>query len=98
MTSAAGWRMSRESRVCLSGLDEMRLDVVRLVVNEMVAGRAVPAGLDRGAARGVPGRLRRVGVPGPPVGQQAERPREFLALGGELVGGARRPLGVRPGY
>ena len=79
-------------------LDEMHLGVVRLVVNEMVAGRAVPAGLDRGTARGVPGRLRRVGVPGPPVRQQAERPREFLAFGGQLVGGAGRPLGVRPGH
>jgi hypothetical protein len=92
---AAGHRLGPAFR---SWLDEMHLGVVRLVVNEMVAGRAVPASLDRGAARRVPGRLRRVGVPGPPVGQQAERPREFLALGGELVGGAGRPLGVRPGY
>ena len=37
-------------------LDEMHLGVVRLVVNEMVASRAVPAGLDRGAARRVTGR------------------------------------------
>jgi hypothetical protein len=50
-------------------LDEIHLGVVRLVVNEMVAGRAVPAGLDRGTAGGMPGRLRRVGVPGPPVRQ-----------------------------
>ena len=76
----------------------MQLGLVRPVVNEMVAGRAVPAGLDRGTARGVPGRLRRVGVPGSPVRQQAERPREFLAFGGQLVGGPGRPLGVRPGH
>ena len=37
-------------------------------------------------------------MPGPPVRQQTERPREFLALGGQLVGGAGRSLGVRPGH
>ena len=39
-----------------------------------------------------------VGVPASPVGEQAERAGEFGAFGGELVGGARRPLGVGPGY
>jgi DNA-binding Lrp family transcriptional regulator len=72
--------------------------VIWLVVDEMIAGRAVPAGFDRGAARGVPGRLRRVGVSGSPVGQQPERPGQFPALGRQLVGGAGRPLGVRPGH
>ena len=54
-------------------LHEVQLRVAGLVVNQPVAGRAVPAGLDRGAARGVAGRLRLIGVPGPPVRQQAER-------------------------
>src|SRR5438876_7093394 len=67
-------------------LDEVDLGLIWLVVDEMIAGRAVPAGLDRGAARGVPGRVRRVGVSGSPVGQQPERPGQFLALGGQLVG------------
>ena len=53
-------------------LDELDLGLIWLVVDEVVAGRAVPAGLDRGAARGVAERLRLVGVPGPPVRQQAE--------------------------
>jgi hypothetical protein len=72
--------------------------VLRLLVHEAVAGRAVPAGLDRGAARVVRERLGRVGVPGAPVGQQAERPREVPALGGELVLRAGRPVGVGPGH
>ena len=93
-----GTGLARHSIGHASQLDEMHLGVVRLVVDKMVAGRTVPAGLDRGAARGVPERLRRVGVPGPPVRQQAERPRQFLALGRQLVGGAGRPLGVRPGH
>ena len=33
------------------------------------------------------GGFRRVGVPGSPVRQQAERPGELGALGGQLVGG-----------
>ncbi len=41
--------------------------VAGLVVDEVVAGRAVPAGLEKGAARSVPGGFRRVGVPGSPV-------------------------------
>src|SRR5436305_6197750 len=55
-------------------LNEVDLGLIWLVVEETIAGRAVPAGLDRGAARGVPGRLRRIGVSGPPVGQQPKRP------------------------
>ncbi len=43
------------------------LGVAGLVVDEVVAGRAVPAGLEKGAARSVPGGFRRVGVPGSPV-------------------------------
>src|SRR5258708_2102512 len=43
------------------------LGVAGLVVDEVVAGRAVPAGLEKGAARSVLGGFRRVGVPGSPV-------------------------------
>ena len=76
----------------------MDVGLIWVVVDEAVAGRAVPAGLDRGAASGVPGRLRRIGVSGPPVGQQPERPGEFLAVGRQVVGGAGRPIGIGPGY
>src|SRR6516162_4666302 len=62
------------SRRAPPGLNETDLGLIWLVVDETIAGRAVPAGLDRGAARGVPGRLRRIGVVRPPVGQQPERP------------------------
>jgi hypothetical protein len=55
-------------------LHVVHLGVARLVVNELVAGRAVPAGLDGGAAGGVTRGVRQVGVPGPPVREQAERP------------------------
>jgi len=68
-----------------------------LVVDEVVTGRAVPAGLEKGAARGVPEGFRRVGVPGSPVRQQAQRPGELGAFGGQLVGGPGRPLRVGPG-
>jgi hypothetical protein len=47
------------------------LSVAGVVVDEVVAGRAVPAGLEEGAAGGVPGGFGRVGVPGSPVRQQA---------------------------
>src|SRR6266571_7320511 len=66
--------------------------VARLVVNELVACRAVPAGLDGGAAGEVTRGVRQVGVPGPPVREQAERSGEFSALGGQLVGGPGWPL------
>ena len=32
------------------------------------------------------------------MGEQVEGPGEFGSFGGELVGGAGRPLGVGPGY
>jgi len=76
----------------------MQVGVLGLVIDEVVAGGAVPAGLDRGPADRVPGRLGRVGMPGAPVRQQAERPGELPALGGELVGDARRALGVGAGH
>src|SRR6202007_1727583 len=78
-------------------LHVVRLGAMRLVVNELVAGRAVPAGLDGGAAGEVTWGVRRIGVPGPPVREQPERPGEFGALGGQLVGGPGGPLGVGPG-
>ena len=77
-------------------LHVVRLGVVRFVVDEFVAGRAVPADLDRGAAGGVARGVRRIGVPGAPVREQPERPGEFGALGGQLVGGPGRALGVQP--
>ena len=73
------------------------LDVAGLVVDEVVAGRAVPAGLEKGVARSVPGGFRRVDVPVSPVRQHAQRPGELGALGGQLVGGPGRPLRVGPG-
>ena len=74
------------------GLYEVHLGVLRLVVDELVAGRAVPAGLDGGAAGDVAWDVRRVGVPAPPVREQQERPGQFGALGGQLVVGSRGPL------
>src|SRR6266849_7107556 len=79
-------------------LHEVQLGVVQLVVNELIAGGAVPADLDGSAAGGVTWGVVLVGVPAPPVGEQAERPGEFGAFGGELVVGTGRPLGVGPGY
>jgi ATP-binding cassette, subfamily B, bacterial len=98
MSSGGEYAALHSSWAASLALYDVQLGVLRLVVHEAVAGRAVPAGLDRGAARFVPGGLRRVGVPGPPVGQQAERPREFPALGGQLVLRAGRPVGVGPGH
>jgi hypothetical protein len=84
---------ARVRRLCVRlallavALHVVRLGVSRLVVNELVAGRAVPAGLDGGAAGEVTWGVGRVGVPGPPVREQSERSGEFGALGGQLVGG-----------
>jgi hypothetical protein len=72
--------------------------LLRLIADEMVAGRAVPAGLDRGPARGVHRGLRLVGVPGSPGREQAQRPRELAALHGQLIRDAGRALGVGPGH
>jgi hypothetical protein len=55
-------------------LQVANLGVAGLVVDEVVAGRALSAGLEKGAARGVPLGFRRVGVPRSPVRQQAQRP------------------------
>src|SRR5713101_2158350 len=79
-------------------LHEVHLGVIQLVVNELIAGGAVPADLDRSAAGEVTRGVGLVGVPAPPVGEQAERPGEFGAFGGELVGGPGWPLRVGPGY
>jgi hypothetical protein len=79
-------------------LHEVHLGLIRLVVNELIAGGAVPADLEGSAAGEVTRGVGLVGVPAPPVGEQAERPGEFGAFGGELVGGAGRSLGVGPGY
>ena len=68
------------------------------MVHELVAGRAVPAGFDGGAAGGVARGICRVGVPGSPVREQPERPCEFGAFGGQLVGGPGWPMGVGPGH
>ena len=67
------------------------------MVDEVVAGRAVPAGLEKGAARGVPGGFRLVGVPGPPSAPAGAAPGELGALGGQLVGGPGGPLRVGRG-
>jgi hypothetical protein len=50
-----------------SALHVVRLGVVRLVVDELVARWAVPAGLDRSAAGEVAGSIRRIDVPGAPL-------------------------------
>src|SRR5258705_4709313 len=86
------------TRVLAARSHEMHLGVRRLVVQYDVAGRAVPAGLDRGAAGRVAERHGRVGVPDGPVGQQAQRAAQFLALSGQLVLRARWSLAVEPGY
>jgi hypothetical protein len=79
-------------------LYEVHLGVLRLVVDQLVTSGAVPAHLDRGAAGGMTRGAGLAGVPAPPVGEQAERAGQLGALGGELVGGPGRPLGVGPGY
>src|ERR1700722_2609202 len=66
-------------------LHEVRLGVVGVVVDELVAGGAVPAHLDGSAAGGVTRGVVLVGVPAPPVGEQAERAGEFDAFGGDVV-------------
>ena len=76
----------------------MHLGVIWLVVDELVAGWAVPANLERGTAGEVTLGAGRVGVLGPPVREQPERPGEFGTFGGQLVGGPGRPLRVRLGY
>src|SRR6266516_1591515 len=63
-------------------LHEVHLGVIWLVVNELIAGGAVPADLDGSAAGEVTRGVGLVGVPAPPVGEQAERPGEFGALCG----------------
>jgi len=98
MSSGGEYAELHSSWAASLALYDVLLGVLRLLVHEAVAGGAVPAGLDRGAARVVRERLGRVGVPGAPVGQQAERPREVPALGGELVLRAGRPVGVGPGH
>ena len=72
--------------------------VVVVVVDELVAGRAVPADLERSAAGGVTGGVVLVGVPAPPVGEQTERAGEFGAFGGQLVVRAGWSQRVGPGY
>ena len=79
-------------------LHVVHLGVARLVIHQLVAGRAVPAGLDGGAAGKVTRGVRRVGVPGSPLREEPERPGEFGALRGQLVGGPGWPLGVGPGH
>jgi hypothetical protein len=79
-------------------LHEVHLRAAGLVVNQLVAGRAVPAGFYWGAACVVAWHVSRVGVVSAPVRQQAEGACELLPLGGQLVGRPRGPLGVEPGY
>jgi hypothetical protein len=52
------------------------------VVDELIAGGAVPADPDGSAAGEVTRGVCLVGVLAPRVGEQAERPGEFGALGG----------------
>ena len=60
----------------------MHLGVIRLVVDELISGGAVPADPDGSAAGEVTRGVCLVGVLAPRVGEQAERPGEFGALGG----------------
>src|SRR5580700_11234174 len=98
MVSARGtaWPCPTGSGLPGGRLYEVHLGVIRLVVDELIAGGAVPADLDGSAAGEVTRGVCLVGVPASPVGEQPERPGEFGALGGELVGGTGRPLRVGP--
>lgn len=81
----------------IAGLQEVHLEL-RLVLDEVVTGRAIPPGLERSAAGGVPRCFCGKRMTGAPVCEQAKRARKFPAFGGQLVGCARRSLGIWPRY
>ena len=68
---------------------------LRLVLDETVARRAIPAGFNRCAARRVYRRFSS-NMPRAPMGEQPQRSRELHAFCRQLVGGPRRPLDVGP--
>jgi hypothetical protein len=80
-----------------SHLQEARL-CLRLTLNKVVTGGAVPPGLERRATFGVSRHLAWDRVPCAPMCQQTKGPGQFLALGGQLVRGAGWSLGVQPGH
>jgi hypothetical protein len=78
-------------------LEEVHLEF-RFVLNEVVAGRAIPPRLEWSAAGRVPRCFSGKRMAGPPVREQAKRARKLPAFGGELIRCARRSLGIRPRY
>jgi hypothetical protein len=81
----------------IPGLQEVHLEL-RFVLDEVVTGRAIPSGLERSAAGRVPRCFCGKRMTGPPVCEQAKRTRKFPAFPSQLVGRARRSLGIRPRY
>src|SRR3989442_926861 len=71
-------------------LYEVQLLLTLILVHRTRTGRAVPAGLHRRAAGGVPAWLRVVGAAGSPVRQQTQRAGQLPALRAQLVHGAWR--------
>src|SRR5439155_22913676 len=66
-------------------------------LDRSLAGRVVPARVERGPAHRVTQRLGVARDARPPVGKEAQRTGELLALGSQLIGEADRPLAVRLG-
>ena len=79
-------------------LDKTGVRMRVIVVQEAVAGRAVPANIERSAARLMPRRFRVVGVPRAPAREEAERPGQFRAFGSEHVRSSRRTIRIRPSH
>jgi hypothetical protein len=70
---------------------------LRLTLNKVVTGGAVPPGLEGGATFGV-SNLAWDRMPRTPMCQQAKGAGQFLTLGGQLVRGSGWALGVQPGH
>ena len=69
------------------------VDVLARVLDGLLARRAVPAGLERGAAGAVAHRLG-VGVPRAPIREQAQRAGQLAPAFGQLVDEPRRALRI----
>src|SRR5829696_797601 len=95
---AGARQLAAEKIIAIGGncLQEAGLSL-RLALNKVVTGGAIPPGLQRGATFGV-SNLTWDCVPCPPMCQQAKGSGQFLALGGQLVRGSGWALGVQPGH